>query len=854
MFRKSKRKAKLLKHVVQDVDPEKLWKVVSDLGEGSFGMVHKVKAASDSTVLAAAKVIPVKYEEELEDFVVEVDILTHSQHPAVIGLHGAWLYQSKLWVVLELCEGGALDDVLIELERGFTEPQIRMAGQQMLEGLAYLHDMLVIHRDLKAGNVLLKADGTVKLTDFGVSAMCKKPGQRRDTFIGTPYWMAPEVVLCENSKDKPYDNKADVWSFGITLIEFAEMSPPYHDMHPMRVLFKVPKAAPPELTDRAKWSQEFHTALAAAVVKAPTERATARGLLRMPFFAGVTDKAPLRDLYRLFKADVTEVLEDLAVEQAPASAGPALASTAPSAGAEDGAGAGADATALPPIRGSAKRVAPPPPNGAPPADATTPASGLAAELVAMQHIKGAIDMAKSTSAQEDNLSKAVGDPTKNYKTLTRTRQYVNDKGEIITVSTQRVVETSSQSGKLMTIRRGMVNIDSDWKDAEAKRLALLRKAQLRETKRVQREEQKECAELIEKLRTEREKCEATQKKELLALEKELTREKAQAVKLAATAKSSAERKASAQRKDELGRLARNNSKAAKQFKQNVVREKKMMLKDIAVSTPRNERKDERRRALEAAAAKATSDELAEEKRVQDNNVKKTTEINQMVADIVSSAEKSAMLAEHGVVRACEQRRAQLLVGHMTEKQTMLKHQLNGTFWMQKHQMHFRHEKEADQLLRLQEQKLSALEKKFMMDQAKLPKRQRVAASGRRRELRKSVTRAERATKLEEFDSLERTRWSAEEKVLHRTYTETMDAMKEAMKSEAIELAQMQDTRKQLLVANEKAKTAELEASHAREMAELKGELAEASKTLEKQLSAQVEAHNEFYSRGAGAIS
>lgn len=96
----------------------------------------------------------------------------------------------------------------------------------MLEGLAHLHDSWVIHRDLKAGNVLLKADGTVKLTDFGVSAMNKKAGQKRDTFIGTPYWMAPEVVLCENSKEKPYDSKADVWSFGITMIEFAETSPP----------------------------------------------------------------------------------------------------------------------------------------------------------------------------------------------------------------------------------------------------------------------------------------------------------------------------------------------------------------------------------------------------------------------------------------------------------------------------------------------------------------------------------------------------------------------------------------------------------------------------------------------------
>ena len=91
------------------------------------------------------------------------------------------------------------------------------------------------------------------IADFGVSALNKKPDRRRDTFIGTPYWMAPEVVVCENIKDKPYSYSADVWSFGITLIELAEMAPPYHAMHPMRVLFKIPKAMPPTLQDTDKW-------------------------------------------------------------------------------------------------------------------------------------------------------------------------------------------------------------------------------------------------------------------------------------------------------------------------------------------------------------------------------------------------------------------------------------------------------------------------------------------------------------------------------------------------------------------------------------------------------------------------
>eukprot|EP00037_Helgoeca_nana_P008021 m.71860 g.71860 ORF g.71860 m.71860 type:complete len:854 (-) comp18673_c0_seq1:219-2780(-) len=845
---KSKRKAKMLRNINQEENPEKLWKVTGDLGEGSFGMVHRVQSLRETSLVAAAKVIPVKYEEELEDFVVEVDILTQIRHPGIVGLHGSWLCDSKLWLVIELCEGGALDDVLIELERGFDEAQIRAAGNQMLEGLAHLHDSWVIHRDLKAGNVLLKADGTVKLTDFGVSALNKKAGQKRDTFIGTPYWMAPEVVLCENSKDKPYDSKSDLWSFGVTMIEFAETSPPYHDMHPMRVLFKIPKAPSPALTDTQKWSDDFHSALAASVIKSPADRPTARELLAMPFYKGQTDKSPLRDLFKLFNADVTEVLQDLPRADATvASAGPAAASTAPAPT------AGADTPAAPPLSApppSAKpgrRLAPLPPNGAPAAE---PITGLAGELVALQHIRGALDSAKTSSAEEDNLSKAVGDQSKNYKTLTRTRQYVNDKGEIITVSTQRVVETSASSNKLMTIRRGMVNIDSDWKDAEAKRLAMLRKNQLRETKRVQREEQKECADLIEKLRSEREKCDTSQKRALALLEKELIKEKATVSKSATASKSRAEKRAAQYRKDELAKLSADNAREAKQLKQRLLRDKKMMIKDVEVSTPKSDLREEKRRASEAAASKAATNEAEFTEQMQQQTAQRHTEINDKVAEMTADAERSAMIAEHTVLRECERRRAALLREQMDVKQTILKHQLKGTFWMQKHQMHFRHEKESDQLLRLQEQKLSSLEKKFLLDQEKLPKRQRSSASTRKRELRKSLNRADRAQKLQEFDTLERTRMSAEETVLHQTYTETTDAMKEAIRAEAAELAQMQDTRKQLLVVAEQTKTGELELTHKTEAEQMQSELEQASSNLDRELTQQIQAHTEFYSKAA----
>ncbi|MEQ2206344.1 serine threonine kinase 10 [Xenoophorus captivus] len=170
---------------------------------------------------------------------------------------------------------------LSELDRGLTEPQIRVVCRQMLDALNYLHHIKIIHRDLKAGNVLLTADGDIKLADFGVSAKNIKTLQRRDSFIGTPYWMAPEVVMCETIKDAPYDYKADIWSLGITLIELAQIEPPHHELNPMRVLLKVAKSEPPTLDKPHKWSKDFNDFLKKALDKNPEARPSAAQLLEV---------------------------------------------------------------------------------------------------------------------------------------------------------------------------------------------------------------------------------------------------------------------------------------------------------------------------------------------------------------------------------------------------------------------------------------------------------------------------------------------------------------------------------------------------------------------------------------------
>ncbi|XP_067038545.1 serine/threonine-protein kinase 10-like [Acropora muricata] len=308
-FMKVKKK-KEFSYIIRGVDPYTIWSLVGELGDGSFGKVHKAERKTDGT-LAAAKIIDVKDESELDDFMVEIDILSECKHSHVVGMYEAYYHENKLWMMLEFCSGGALDDLILEIERGLTEDQIKVVCRQMFECLHFLHTHKVIHRDLKAGNLLLTSDGNIKLADFGVSAKNKKTVQRRTTFIGTPYWMAPEVIVTETCKDDPYDYKADIWSAGITLIELAEMQPPYHDMHPMRVLFKIPKSDPPQLQAKNKWSKDFHDFLSLCVVKSADMRTSAGQLLEHPFIANVTDNKPLKELYNEAKAVVIEELEDL---------------------------------------------------------------------------------------------------------------------------------------------------------------------------------------------------------------------------------------------------------------------------------------------------------------------------------------------------------------------------------------------------------------------------------------------------------------------------------------------------------------------------------------------------------------
>ncbi|XP_044139032.1 serine/threonine-protein kinase 10-like isoform X1 [Bufo gargarizans] len=293
----------------RDTDPKQNWEILSELGDGAFGKVYKAHH-KETRELAAVKILEISFEEALEDHVSEINILGQCQHPNILRLLEAVFWEQQLWIVMEFCAGGALDGVMLELGHGLTEGQIQVVCYQTLLGLQHLNSHKIIHRDLKAGNILLTQHGEIRLADFGVSAVNSQTLQRRSSFIGTPYWMAPEVVMCETCKDAPYDYKADIWSLGITLIELAETQPPNHEMNPTRVLLKILKSQAPSLKYRHLWSQDFKDFLYKCLQRNPQERSSTSELLEHSFVSKDVDNAPLRELVAEVLAEITEEIEE----------------------------------------------------------------------------------------------------------------------------------------------------------------------------------------------------------------------------------------------------------------------------------------------------------------------------------------------------------------------------------------------------------------------------------------------------------------------------------------------------------------------------------------------------------------
>ncbi|XP_015787635.1 serine/threonine-protein kinase 3-like [Tetranychus urticae] len=259
--------------------PEEVFDIICKLGEGSYGSVFKALHKESGQILAI-KQVPV--ESDFGEIIKEISIMQQCDSPYVVKYYGSYFKSktlgSDLWIVMEYCGGGSVSDIMRLRKKTLSEEEIATILKDILLGLEYLHARRKIHRDIKAGNILLNSEGHAKLADFGVAGQLTDTMAKRNTVIGTPFWMAPEVI-----QEIGYDCLADIWSLGITALEMAEGKPPYGDIHPMRAIFMIPTKPPPSFRDPDRWSTEFIDFVSHCLVKNPEHRVSASSLLKHDF-------------------------------------------------------------------------------------------------------------------------------------------------------------------------------------------------------------------------------------------------------------------------------------------------------------------------------------------------------------------------------------------------------------------------------------------------------------------------------------------------------------------------------------------------------------------------------------------
>ncbi|KAK7925818.1 hypothetical protein WMY93_008128 [Mugilogobius chulae] len=622
----------------------------------------------ETGVLAAAKVIETKSEEELEDYMVEIDILAKCDHRYIVKLLDAFYHDNKLWIMIEFCPGGAVDANMLELDRGLTEPQIKVVCRQMLEALLYLHSMKIIHRDLKAGNILLMLDGDIKLADFGVSAKNTKTLQRRDSFIGTPYWMAPEVVMCETMKDSPYDYKADIWSLGITLIELAQIEPPHHELNPMRVLLKIAKSEPPTLDYPHKWSPEFNDFLRKCLDKNPETRPTAAHLLEsgggqlysltqshhsLPHHTHPdTHPGPQEDHRRL---QCTHRRASGRGDGGPGSYAPTQGS---------GGDNSSSSSDVPQNQGLS--------NG-------EVHTGVLPGDVLLESEKSESEGSTKTFSSDSGIEDGKSTPTSvdkdfSSKTLKRTRKFVID-GVEVSVTTSKIIR------------------DDEKKDEE---MRFLRRQELRELRLLQKEEHRAQAGLNAKLESQREQMQRKFDQEMNAKKKHYDVELENLEKHQKQTIEKMEADHQVKLKEETKRIKSEQEKAFHKF-QDQQKLRKKEVKQTIDRLPRNTRKESMKQAMASFQDKKLREEemfLNNQKEYLDATLKKIIADNKKE---IAEKERECLNKKQELIREREATMWEMEEKNLHEKHQLLKQQLKDQYFLQRHQLLKKHEKEQEQM-------------------------------------------------------------------------------------------------------------------------------------------------------------
>uniref|UniRef100_A0A673MJE2 non-specific serine/threonine protein kinase n=1 Tax=Sinocyclocheilus rhinocerous TaxID=307959 RepID=A0A673MJE2_9TELE len=804
----AEKKKKQYEHVHRDVNPEEVWEIVGELGDGAFGKVYKP-------------------------------------------------------FCMYMC-------VSAELERSLTEPQIRVVCKQTLEALTYLHENKIIHRDLKAGNILFTSDGDVKLADFGVSAKNTKTLQRRDSFIGTPYWMAPEVVMCETSKDRPYDYKADIWSLGVTLIELAQIEPPNHEMNPMRVLLKIAKSEPPTLATPSRWSPEFSDFLRKALDKNVDNRWNTLQLLQHPFVSNVMDNKPLRELIAEAKAEVFEEFDEAKEEEeeeepesqplkeeqtetSPDVSTKEVKEDLPPVATEDQEKAGDEEESSEPKDDLAAKgvdvVEDNSVNEFPvvvingvkeeevsatedPQEAhedrpviqktpTVPESDQNSEVVKPDVEKEKDSDSGSSSAADTNsidinlsissfLSKSkegsvsIQDTRRQKKTLKKTRKFMVDGVEVSVTTSKIVTDNDTKSEELRFLRR-----------QELRELRLLQKEEQRAQQQLSNKLQQQKEQLFRRFEQEMAKRQYDQEVENLEKQQKQTIERL-------------EQDHTNRLRDEAKRIKAEQDKELSKF-QNMLKNRK---KEVT----------ENERCREQEFLQRQQQEL-------DGALKKIIQQHKLE---IATIERDCLNHKQQLMRAREAAMWELEERHLQEKHQLLKQQLKDQYFMQRHQLLKRHDKEMEQMQGYNQRLIEEMKNRQAQERARLPKIQRSEAKTRMAMFKKSLritgtgTPEQDREKIKQFAAQEDKRQKNERLHQHQKHENQMRDLQLQCDSNIRELQQMQNEKCHLLIEHETQKLKELDVEHSQELKDWREKLRPRKKALEEEFTRKLQEQEVFF--------
>uniref|UniRef100_A0A8D0ASL2 non-specific serine/threonine protein kinase n=1 Tax=Sander lucioperca TaxID=283035 RepID=A0A8D0ASL2_SANLU len=860
-----KKKVKQYEHVHRDINPNDLWEIIGELGDGAFGKVYKARN-KETGVLAAAKVIETKCEEELEDYIVEIDILAKCDHRYIVKLLDAFYHDNKLWIMIEFCPGGAVDATMLELDRGLTEPQIKVVCRQMLEALSYLHSMKIIHRDLKAGNILLMLDGDIKLADFGVSAKNTKTLQRRDSFIGTPYWMAPEVVMCETMKDAPYDYKADVWSLGITLIELAQIEPPHHELNPMRVLLKIAKSEPPTLEDYSKFTVTSNRPLRELVAEAKAEvmeeiednREEGEeddvmeltvvpnlffSFLFYPFFffsvivcfqketgqsmgwvlstrdSDLQGKEPCQTSQTSLEADQSPDTPSPTTPSPTTCIPPPTKEVEPGTPTEEQPGA----VMVVPVPLPRQNLPPKGPEGL---------DDKLADEVVLESEKSESEASTRTSSSDSGIEDGKSTPTSeekdfSSKTLKRTRKFIID-GVEVSVTTSKIIR------------------DDEKKDEE---MRFLRRQELRELRLMQKEEHRAQAGLNAKLETQKEQMQRRFDQELNAKKKHYDVELENLEKHQKQTIEKMEGDHHVKLKEETKRIKAEQERDYSRF-QDQIKHKKKEVKQSADKLPRSQRKESLKQMINSfQETKIREKFLAAQKNHLDTTLKRIISNNKRE---IAEMERECLNKKHQLVREREATIWDIEEKNLYERHQLLKQQLKDQYFLQRHQLLKKHEKEQEQMQCYNQRMIEILKGRQQQEKNRLPKIQRSEAKTRMAMFKKSLrinstgSSSEDREKIKQFSQQEDKRQKAERLHQQQKHENQMREMIGQCDSNIRELQQLQNEKCHLLVENETQRLKQLDEQHNQLLKDWRDQLKPRKKALEEELNLKKREQEAFF--------